>query len=126
DLDLACDLEATPGSVDGAERGAKDLVDQSTAAEPMDPCAQESQDVRVIAAGILLDDVQHVAIVFRLGFAIGCRIDSAGACRPDRNLMKTQQQLLCPSHGRAPHAPGTLRRNAFLATSPAVDASRTS
>jgi hypothetical protein len=65
-LDLARDLEAARGRVDGAERWAKNFVDQRTAAKPMDPCAQKGEDVRVIAAGILLNDVQDVAIVLNL------------------------------------------------------------
>ena len=92
-LDLARDLEAAPGCADGAERRAKDFVDQRTAAEPMDPCAQKSQDVRVIAAGILLNDVQDVAIVLHLAFAISCWAErSTGICKgPERNLLKTHQ-----------------------------------
>ena len=39
-LDLARDLEAAPGRVDGAERRAKNFVDQRTPAEPSAPSAQ--------------------------------------------------------------------------------------
>ena len=65
-FDLARDLEAARGRVDGAKRGTEDLIDQRAAAEPMDPCSQKGEDVRVIAAGILLNDVQDVAIVLHL------------------------------------------------------------
>ena len=93
-LDLARDLEAPPGSVDGTERRAKNFVDQRTTAEPGDPGAQKSQDVRVVTAGILLDNVQNVAIVLCLAFAITCRAEcSTRICQSlDRNLLKTHQQ----------------------------------
>lgn len=93
-LDLARDLEAAPGRVDGAERRAKNFVDQRTPAEPSDPSAQKSQDLRVVAAGVLLNNVQNVAIVLYMAFAIRCWAEySTGICKSlDRNLLKTHQQ----------------------------------
>src|SRR5262249_7419253 len=62
-LDLARGLQAVNGRPDGAKRWPKQLIDHRTAAEPIDPCAQKRQDARVVAARILLDDVQHGAVV---------------------------------------------------------------
>src|SRR5262249_24879500 len=68
-LDLTRGLQARNGRPDGAKRWPIQLVDHRTAAEPTDPCAQKRQDARVVAAGILLDDVQHCAVVLRQAFA---------------------------------------------------------
>ena len=84
------------------------------------PYAQNSEEARVIAAGILLNDVQDVAIVLHLAFSIRCGAE----CSPDGDLLKTHHRLLGPPQRCTPRAAPILRRHVPIDASPSVDASR--